>query len=52
MHPKFESQRVNNDMALIRLKKKASINYFVRPACFPDSLKTSFQDGEECYVTG
>ena len=51
MHPGYKTGDVDNDMALIRLKKKASFNTYVRPACFPDS-SVKFPDGEECYVTG
>ncbi|XP_066916917.1 trypsin-2-like [Clytia hemisphaerica] len=51
MHPGYKYGDVDNDMALIRLKKKASFNTYVRPACFPDS-SVKFPSGEECYVTG
>ncbi|XP_066916916.1 chymotrypsinogen A-like [Clytia hemisphaerica] len=51
MHPKYQSRTYEKDIALIRLKKKASFNTHVRPACFPDS-SVKFYDGEECYVTG
>lgn len=51
MHPGYDADSANNDMALLRLKKKASINKFVRPACFPDA-SVNFSPGEECYITG
>merc|ERR1719378_834113 len=51
MHPRYKYGEVDNDMALIRLKTKASFNTYVRPACFPDS-SVKFPDGEECYITG
>jgi len=51
MHPKYNSTTADHDVALLRLRKKATFTSFVRPVCFPDS-SISFSAGEECYVTG
>ena len=51
MHPQYDSYTYDKDIALIRLKRNATFNTYVRPACFPDS-SVKFPDGEECYVTG
>ena len=50
-HPSYDSRRINNDIALIKLSRAASINDRVSPACLPDADYT-VPPGTTCYITG
>ncbi|CAD5122437.1 DgyrCDS10861 [Dimorphilus gyrociliatus] len=48
IHPDFKSYTYLNDIALIKLNKRAILNEKVRKICLPDAELTH----AECYVTG
>lgn len=49
IHYKFDSERDDYDLALIKLKRRAKFNTFVRPICLPEF---SFTNGTKCTITG
>jgi len=51
LHPKYDADTQDFDLALIKLKKPAFLNARVQPACLPGG-KTSFPIGKKCWITG
>ncbi|XP_064115660.1 phenoloxidase-activating factor 3-like [Macrobrachium nipponense] len=54
-HPNFDTRTpVSDDIALIRLDRKATLNNFVQPICLPDAQFTpkSFLGNQEAIVAG
>ena len=51
LHPKYNRNGRDHDLALLRLKRNASLNHRVRTACLPGQ-NTSFPIGTKCYITG
>lgn len=50
-HPSYDSRRINNDIALIKLSRAANINDRVSPACLPEA-NYIVPPGTTCYITG
>jgi len=50
-HPSYDSRRINNDIALIKLSRAAKINDRVSPACLPEA-NYIVPPGTTCYITG
>ena len=50
IHPAYDKDTDDTDIALMKLKKKVTFTQRVRPACLSDIFKTS--GTTECYVTG
>lgn len=50
-HPSYDSGRINNDIALIKLSRAARINERVSPACLPEA-NYIVPPGTTCYITG
>lgn len=51
LHPKYNNNNFDYDLALIRLKSKAKLNSRVQTACV-SGQNTSFPVGTKCYITG
>ena len=51
LHPKYDDDNVEYDLALLRLNRKAIFNKRVGTACLAGQ-NTSFPIGTECYITG
>lgn len=55
-HPKFERKTFKNDLALIKLERKAVFNESISPACLPPSshpgTKDYGKDGDTVWVLG
>ena len=51
IHPAYDPNTHDSDLALIRLSRKARINNRVKTACLPDH-NTTFPIGKKCYITG
>merc|ERR1712059_236396 len=54
MHPEYNSDTVDNDIAIIKLKGNVVYSRKIQPACIPTSSddidwKT---DGKNCWITG
>ncbi|XP_068733580.1 uncharacterized protein [Montipora capricornis] len=49
LHPKFNTTNLQNDIALMKLKRPISFNSYVSSICIPD---VDFPTGAVCYVTG
>ncbi|XP_068723572.1 zinc metalloproteinase nas-15-like [Montipora capricornis] len=50
-HPAYDSRRNNNDIALLKLSRPATINARVSPACLPQG-NYIVPPGTTCYTTG
>ena len=50
-HPSYDSGRINNDIALIKLSRAGNINDRVSPACLSEANYIVPQ-GTTCYITG
>lgn len=50
MHEEYDRKTYKNDMALIRLKEKATFNDMIWPICLPPS--NTILEGQSAYVTG
>ncbi|XP_027056439.1 zinc metalloproteinase nas-15-like [Pocillopora damicornis] len=50
-HPQYDSRRINNDIALLKLSRAANINDRVLPACLPRA-NYIVPAGTTCYITG
>ena len=50
-HPNYNRQTINNDIALMKLKKPAIITDHVITACIPDKSDVVAVDSE-CFITG
>ena len=51
LHPKYNPNGFDHDLALLHLKRNASFNHRVGTACLPGQ-NTSFPIGTICYITG
>jgi len=51
LHPKYNPNGHDHDLALLRINGTASLNDRVRPACLP-GRNTSFDIGTKCFITG
>ena len=55
MHPEYDPETVDYDIALIKLQSPAKLNDYVTPACLPsntDNLNQTFPPGLNCEVSG
>ena len=50
MHEEYDRKTYKNDVALIRLKEKATFNDMIWPICLPPS--NTVLEGQSAYVTG
>ena len=50
-HPSYDPSNYENDLALIKLSRKATINDRVRTVCLPDQNST-FAVGQKCIIAG
>jgi len=50
-HPSYDPSTYNNDLVLIKLARKATINDRVRTVCLPDQNST-FDVGQKCVIAG
>ena len=50
-HPAYNPSNYENDLALIKLSRKARLNDMVKTACLPDQ-NTTFATGTKCYIAG
>ncbi|ETE56261.1 hypothetical protein L345_18028, partial [Ophiophagus hannah] len=51
VHPDWDSGKLNNDIALIKLATPATFSDTVSPVCLTDATD-SFQSGDLCVTTG
>lgn len=54
MHPKYNSDTVDNDIAIIKLKGNVAYSRKIQPACLPtssDDIDVN-TDGKNCWITG
>merc|ERR1712048_452668 len=55
-HPEYNTETINNDIAIIKLLKPLKMSKSIQVACLPDSLKdapvTVEGDNIDCYITG
>ncbi|XP_027022565.1 chymotrypsin-like elastase family member 2A isoform X2 [Tachysurus fulvidraco] len=51
VHEQWDSQRIRNDIALIKLKSRVQISDSIMPACLPQN-ELVLPGGTPCYVTG
>ena len=51
LHPSYNPNNYDNDLALVKLSRKAALNDRVRTACLPDQT-ANFTAGEKCYIAG
>ena len=51
LHPSYNPNNYDNDLALIKMSRKAALNDRVRTACLPDQT-TIFKAGDKCYIAG
>ncbi|KAK3566335.1 hypothetical protein QTP86_032339, partial [Hemibagrus guttatus] len=51
VHEQWDSQRIRNDIALIKLQSRVQITSSIMPACLPDN-ELVYPGGTPCYVTG
>lgn len=51
LHPLFDNQIFDNDIALLRLSSAVEFNAFVRPVCLAANTSV-FNNGTESWVTG
>ena len=55
VHPEYDHETVDYDIALIKLQSPAKLNDYVAPACLPsntDNLNQTFPPGLNCEVSG
>ncbi|XP_053348809.1 plasma kallikrein-like [Clarias gariepinus] len=53
VHPNYNKTSVENDIALIKIKKPITFNNVVRPVCLTEKVKEAeFLQGKKCTVTG
>eukprot|EP00795_Rhopilema_esculentum_P002651 gene2651-850_t len=50
-HPDYNPSNYDNDLALVKLSRKATINDRVKTACLPDQ-NTTFSNGTKCVIAG
>ena len=50
-HPEYNSQTMDNDIAMILLANDVEFNDNMKPVCLPDRL-VNFRPGKRCTVTG
>jgi len=48
-HPQYDPRHLNNDIAMFKLKKPATLGKYVKTACLP---KNEIPVGTKCYITG
>jgi len=51
MHPQYDPQSLDYDIALLKLEAPLDFNVYIRPVCLPGSY-TKFDERSTCYVTG
>ncbi|XP_069044036.1 uncharacterized protein [Lepisosteus oculatus] len=51
VHPHYNSQSRNNDIALLRLSSPVTFTSYIQPVCLADK-SSSFYNGTNCWVTG
>ncbi|MGH0167918.1 UNVERIFIED_CONTAM: hypothetical protein FKN15_053472 [Acipenser sinensis] len=51
VHPAFDSQTMDNDMALLELNRSVTFTDFIMPVCLAESSSTFYTD-TECWATG
>lgn len=51
IHPKYNKANQDYDLALMKLKGKATLNEWVSTACLP-GRDTEYDSGKVCYITG
>ena len=51
LHPKYNDDNLDHDLALLRLNRKASFNKRVGTACLPGQ-NTNFPIATKCFITG
>ena len=49
VHSKFDSERDDYDIAMMKLKHRIRFNNFVKPICMPEFI---FPNGTKCTITG
>lgn len=49
MHSQYNPRTLDNDIALIKVKKPIQFNKYVQPVCLPSK---EFSAGTNCYITG
>ncbi|NXS29809.1 MCT1A protease, partial [Pomatostomus ruficeps] len=52
IHPKYSSASLTNDIMLLKLKPKVTINKYVQPISLPSSSNDRVRAGAECSVAG
>ena len=53
MHEQYDRRTHQNDIALVRLKEKATFNSMIWPICLPpSSMDYSVLEGQSAYVAG
>ena len=50
-HPNYNSRKINNDIALLKLSQPAIFNTYVSPACLPPQ-GVDIAVGTNCFITG
>lgn len=48
-HPEYDPSKLNNDIAVIKLKMPVLMGKYVQPVCLPDKEPAV---GQDCYITG
>merc|ERR1712100_477515 len=55
-HPEYNTETINNDIAIIKLLKPVELGKYIQIACLPDSTEdapvTKEGDNIDCYITG
>ncbi|KAK6467699.1 serine protease 27-like [Huso huso] len=51
VHPAFNSQTMDNDMALLELNRSVTFTEYIMPVCLAESSSTFYTD-TECWATG
>ncbi|ROL50647.1 Prostasin [Anabarilius grahami] len=51
VHPSYDSQTSDNDIALLRLSSAVTFNDYIRPVCLA-ALNSSFPSGTSSWITG
>lgn len=51
MHPQYDNNTLNADIALIKLSQPVPFNEYLRPACLSETLE-ELKDYKTCIITG
>uniref|UniRef100_A0A3Q2DFM7 Peptidase S1 domain-containing protein n=1 Tax=Cyprinodon variegatus TaxID=28743 RepID=A0A3Q2DFM7_CYPVA len=51
IHPAFNKNNMDHDVALLELTEPAPASYTIQPACLPSPVH-QFHEDSECYITG